>query len=86
MSAFIVILPEDSGIKAEDIERTFQHRYELVAERAWLVSDDRCFDISDVRDLVEIGEGRSGLVVEISEYTGYGDRALGKRLSKWVGE
>lgn len=57
MSAFIVILPEDSGIKAEDI-KIFQRHYKFVAERAWLVSDDRCFDISDVRDLIEIGEGR----------------------------
>ena len=59
MSAFIVILPEDSGIEAEEI-KTFQHHYELVAERAWLVSDDRCFDASDVRDEMKIGEGKSG--------------------------
>ena len=85
MSAFIVILPEDSGIEAEEI-KTFQHHYELVAERAWLVSDDRCFDASDVRDTMKIGEERSGLVVGISEYTGYGDRALGQRLRKWVDE
>ena len=85
MSAFIVILPEDSGIEAEEI-KTFQHHYELVAERVWLVSDDRCFDASDVRDEMKIGEGKSGLVVGISEYTGYGDRALGKRLRKWVDE
>ena len=85
MSAFIVILTEDSGIKAEEIKR-FQHHYELVAERAWLVSDDSCFDISDVRDLIEIEEGRPGLVVGVSEYTGYGDRSLKKRLSKWVDE
>lgn len=85
MSAFIVILPEDSEIEAEKI-KTFQHHYKLVAERAWLVSDDRCFDVGDVRDEMEIGEGRSGLVVEVSEYTGYGDPALGKRLRKWVEE
>lgn len=86
MSAFIVILPEDSGIKAEEVKKIFQHCYELVAERAWLVSDDSCVDISDVRDLMEIEEGRQGLVVGVSEYTGYGDRALGKRLKKWVDE
>ena len=85
MSAFIIILPEDSGIKAEEI-KTFQHHYELVAKRAWLVSDDRYFDASDVRDAMKIGEGKSGLVVGISEYTGYGDPGLGKRLRKWVDE
>ena len=85
MSAFIVILPEDSEIKAEDIE-TFQHHYELVRERAWLVSDDRCYDIHEVRDAITIGEGRAGLVVGVAEYTGYGERGLGERLKKWVDE
>ena len=85
MSAFIVILPEDSEIEAEDIKE-FQHHHELVRERAWLVSDDKCYDISDVRDAMKIGEGRAGLVVGVTEYTGYGERALGKRLRKWVDE
>ena len=85
MSAFIVILPENSEIKAEDI-KSFKHHYELVRERAWLVSDDNCYDIGDVRDEMKIGEGRAGLIVGVTEYTGYGERALKNRLHKWVDE
>ena len=85
MSAFIIILPENSEIEAEDI-KNFKNYYELVTGRAWLVSDDKCYDVSDVQDTMKIGEGKAGLVVGVTEYTGYGERALGKRLRKWVDE
>lgn len=86
MSAFIVILPEDGEIGTKDVEEAFSHRYELVEQRVWLVSDDECYDSSDVRDALGIGKGRLGLVTRVTEYSGYGDRALGSRLRKWVDE
>ena len=86
MSAFIVILPEDSAIGTDDVKTAFSHRYELVEQRVWLVSDDECYDSSDVRDALRIGKGRLGLVTKVAEYTGYGDPALGSRLRKWVDE
>lgn len=86
MSAFIVILPESSEIGTEDVKQAFQRRYQLVEQRVWLVSDDECYDSSDVRNALRIGTGRSGLVIRVAEYAGYGDRALGSRLRKWVDE
>ena len=86
MSAFIVILPEDSAIGAEDVKRAFQRHYELVEQRVWLISDDDCYDSSDVRDALKIGKGKLGLITKVTEYAGYGDRTLGSRLRKWVDE
>lgn len=86
MAAFVVVLPEDSGIQAEDIEREFPRHYELVGDRTWLVSDEDCYCAADARDKLDIGAGRPGLVTGVTEYSGYGDTRLGKRLRKWTSE
>ena len=86
MSAFVVILPEESAIEEQEVVQAFQHCHELVTGRAWLVSDDECLDSDDVGKLLKIGEGRLGLVTGVTDYAGYGERRLGKRLRKWANE
>ena len=86
MSAFVVILPQESEIEEEEVEQAFQRCHELVRGRAWLVSDDECYDSGDAGKILDIGEGRPGLVTGVTDYAGYGDRGLAKRLRKWVSE
>lgn len=86
MSAFVVILPDESKIRAEDIESAFQRCYELIDSRAWLVWDDDCYSSDDASKALSIGDVRTCLVMGVTEYAGYGDQALANRLRRWTSE
>ena len=86
MGAFVVVLPDKTEIEAGDVEQAFKRRFELVPGRAWLVADDEFYDSTDPRRLLDLSAKRPALIVGVTDFTGFGEDGLARRLSKWTRE
>ena len=87
MQCFVVMLPPDSTVTDQAIEQHFADRFFPISPGVWAVAGMQQ-TAADVCEVLGIGgakedENSTGVVVKISEYYGFMDKALWLRLDAW---
>ena len=90
VNRYLVILPDDSKIPPDLIEKTFQYSHAVRdTRRTWIVAsnDLTCWDICSrlrIADESDPSNLTTGIVLKIDEINGYADATLWQNLRAWA--
>ena len=84
MPNYVVIAPPNSTLSDSSIRDEFDHWFPIIPNQTWAIYTpiETC---SDVRDKLrsEPAEGKSCVVVKVTEYNGYANKDIWEKLESW---
>lgn len=86
MRCFFVFTRQDSGLREETVKEKFSKHYVISPGSVWVVAaSDHAATTKDVCDTLGVGSENeiTALVIELSRFNGYFDRALWESLKNW---
>ena len=89
LTRYLIVGSGAASVDAETIQRVFpDNHHELVAGSVWAVAGQfaTCADVCKAIGLGSFAEESelTGVVVRLTDYDGYSDRALWERLRTWA--
>ena len=85
MPIYLIIAPDDSTLRDEDVGNLFDDRILVRSDAVWLVKTpvSTCAEVRDRIRASPTPRGRTCVVVKAKEYNGYAKRDVWEKLEAW---